>query len=326
MGNRNRNRNQGNQTAPASSEKLMNEQVKQPQDGAASVDDSANASAVVNNGTADQSQQASDSVEPGTSTTQPEAGTQSESTDAGTAQSDTTAAAGDVKEETSKIPPPPPVQNVVTPPPEQPVQQTIATPPPEQPAVMLKQAPAPVKPTLVTPPPSSPVVQNTQPPAQPSTALSGPTKYEEVNRALAGVPTNKLGVIHFLTEYSVAMAPRRPITDKEGSLMQKHLFDAIIGLINKEDEHFTQLWSAVLRYVEKEINGVFSHTHAFRFMDNVPLNPEQCQALASLLHLLRLTAAPASRKDNLKQVSLDKTLQVGVTDSGRQRVLAFYAD
>jgi hypothetical protein len=306
--NRNKPRNQqgsqaGGQTNNSTSEKPMNDEVKQPQDGAAAAGagDSTNAPAVLNNGTVDQSQQASDSVEAGTTTAEPSADTGSQPESAGTdAAKPDAAPQTDVKD----ITPPPP-------------QQTVVTPPPSQPVV--------AKATVVTPPPPAPVVQSTQASAQPSTALSGPTKYDEVNRALAGVPANKLGIIHFLTEYSAKMAPRRPVTEKDGALMQKQLFDAIISLINKEDEHFTQLWSAVLRYVEKEISGVFSHTHAFRFMDNVPLNPEQCQAFASLMHLLRLTGAPSSRQENLKQVSLDKTLQVGVTDSGRQRVLAFYA-
>lgn len=280
----------------------MNEQVKSPEAGAApdSAADSAAAPGVDNVGAADQSQQTGDAGAVGAESG---AGTeaQPESAFAGAAGSDasTESFVSASKGEDGK--------SVVI--------ETVVTP-------------APVAPKVVTPPPPAPapVVQTTSAPAQPSSALSGPTKYEEVNRALAGVPANKLGIIHFLTEYSAAMAPRRPITDKDGSVLQAQLYNQLINLINKEEEHFSQLWSGVLRYVEKEITGVFSHTHAFRFMDNIPLNPDQQSAFASLIHLLRLTGPVQSRKENLKQVSLDKTLQKGVTDSGRQRVLAFYAD
>lgn len=270
----------------------MNDQVKDNESGAPAADaaGSTNAPDAVNNGIADQSVSNAGADASAAASAAVEPGTNTAAPESGNAA------------------------------PETPSEQ--ATPPvvidPPAPAVPVAQPPAPVV---------KPVVQTTvAPAAQPSAALSGPTKYEEVNRALAGVPKGKLGIIHFLTEYSVAMAPRKPITPSEGGHQQAQLYHALINLINKEDEHFKQIFSAVLRYVEMEIEGVFSHTHAFRFTDVVPLNAEQRSAFNSLVWMLRLTASPKDRKEGLKQVSLEKSLQKGVTDAGRQRVLAFYND
>lgn len=162
--------------------------------------------------------------------------------------------------------------------------------------------------------------------ASPSAALAGPTKYDEVNRLLAGVPKGKLGIIHFLVEYSRDLAPRKPIVDKDGAHMQAQLYTQLTNLINKEDEHFKELFSAVLRFVEMEIKGAFSQIHAFRWMDHVPLNADQREGFCNLMHLLRLTGPVASRKVNIKSVSLQKSLSKGITDAGRARVLSFYND
>ena len=126
----------------------------------------------------------------------------------------------------SSIEPPPAVTTVATPPPEAPAaKQVEATPPP---------APAPVSVT-------KPVVQEAEVAVE-----GGITKYADINRVIASVPKAKHAIIHFLTEYAADMAPRRPIPETTGAVYQADLYRALHNLINKEDEHFKPLFTAVL--------------------------------------------------------------------------------
>ena len=158
----------------------------------------------------------------------------------------------------------------------------------------------------------------------PSESVAGITPYADVNRLLAGVPKAKHGIIHFLLEYARDMAPKRPVTPERGGSYQADLYRALHALINKEDEHFRPLFTAVLRVFEHEANGCFRATHVFRFMENVKLNKDERHSFSALIDMLRLLGPVEGRKDAAKQVDLSKTLAKNMSDVGRSRVLSYF--
>lgn len=302
MGNRNKNRNR----QQSSTESKMDD--TKPQEQGAGTDagavGTANAPAVDNNGIADQSQQASDAVQPGTTTAEPESGADAQSESAGAG------AEGSGAAET-----PQPV--IETPPPV----QTIATPPPEAPAAKIETPPAPPAPVAPVAPVAAvkPVVQET-----PASSEGGLTPYEDINRIVANVPKAKLALIHFLMEYARDMAPRRPIPEAQGAAYQVNLYRQLHVLINKEDEHFRELFTAVLMFFKHEASRCFAASHAFRFQENIKLNPDERASFNSLIDMLRLLGPTEGRDEAGKQVSIKKALAKNMTDTGRNRVISYF--
>lgn len=290
MGNRNKNRNR-----TTSTESKMDENKPQGQDAGtdAGAAGDTSAPAVDNNGTNDQSAAVGDAVEPGTPTVEP-----------GTADSQPESSGDAAPQSTAETPAP----VIETPPPV----QTIATPPPEAPAAKVVAPAAPVAQV-------APVVKESE-----AASEGGITQYADINRVLSNVPKAKLAIIHFLTEYARDMAPRRPIPETTGAIYQADLYKQLHVLINKEDEHFHPLFTAVLMFFKHEAERCFSATHAFRFMDTVKLNKDERASFNSLIDMLRILGPVEGRKENAKQVSLEKALAKNMTDTGRSRILSYF--
>lgn len=146
----------------------------------------------------------------------------------------------------------------------------------------------------------------------------------EADRALKDVPSSSLTGILRIVEYIKKMNPKKPIEVSEGAKLQAALFRVIQSTINKEEKHFKQIFSAMLAIFLHEKNGVFHESCLFRFMDNVPLNGNEIKAFTRLLNLMKLTCSKESRAVTLKQVDIGKTLQYGLTDDGRRKLIDFY--
>lgn len=200
---------------------------------------------------------------------------------------------------------------------------SIDLPPPAPKKDDVLPPPAPKLQPSIAPTPDAPkaaaVVQEL-----PSSSIAGFTPHENVNRLLAEVPKSKHGIIHFMVEYARDMAPRRPIPANEGAAYQVNLYRQLHALINKEDEHFRPLFTAVLRMFENEADGCFRASHAFRFMELVSLNRDERESFNSLIDALRLLGPVQGRKEAARQVSLSKALAKNMTDSGRSRILSYF--
>jgi len=207
----------------------------------------------------------------------------------------------------------------------QPEPEVVITPAPAPALQAVLPPPAPKLQPSIAPTPDAPkavvaaVVQEL-----PSSSITGITPHENVNRLLAEVPKSKHGIIHFLVEYARDMAPRRPIPTAEGASYQVNLYRQLHALINKEDEHFRPLFTAVLRMFENEADGCFRASHAFRFMESVSLNRDERESFNSLIDALRLLGPVQGRKEAGTQISLSKVLAKNMTDSGRSRVLSYF--
>lgn len=128
-----------------------------------------------------------------------------------------------------------------------------------------------------------------------------------------------------LTTYIQAVAPRKPVTTEELVRAQTSLYRVISQVINGlEGEDFTGAWGYLLQMAHAHRKGVFSEIYLFRGFEDIVLPEAERKAFQRLLNLIKLTADPKSRQIALKQVDITKTLELGLTEPGRQRVLGFY--
>lgn len=127
-----------------------------------------------------------------------------------------------------------------------------------------------------------------------------------------------------VTGYVAAMAPGLPVQLKDALVQQVVLYRALTNAINKTDTDFRAVWNTILRLFLEHKDGVFSERYVYRHFDNVALELNDRRAFQRLLNLAILTADPKSRSLALKQIDMQKTLEFGVTEEGRSRILGFY--
>ena len=202
----------------------------------------------------------------------------------------------------------------------------------EAPASAPAPAPAPalapaIAPKVVAPAPVKKPVAVVQPkPAAAAPVEDFPkvTGFPEVDRLLKNVPaTNQTGILRIM-DYIAAMHPKRPMDEKSGARAQAMLYKVLQNTINREDEHFRAIFSAILMLFEVEPTGVFKEVNLFRFMDQVELTQSDRKAFERILNLIKVMGPKEGRAQAVKQVSFDNSLRFGLTEQGRQRVLDFF--
>lgn len=142
-------------------------------------------------------------------------------------------------------------------------------------------------------------------------------------------PSNTFGavggrVMSVLATYADKMAPRKPVTDALVIEQQRLLFEALSKTINDSEGDFEALMKAVMAWFEQHRAGVCHETRLFRGMDNIPLSVQDRSAFQRLLNMFKLLSEPQGRKLAIKQVDLNTTLQYGVTENGKNRVMNFF--
>lgn len=130
--------------------------------------------------------------------------------------------------------------------------------------------------------------------------------------------------LHEIAEYMLSMQPKKPIQHDAGARKQVVLYRAIVRLINNTGDDFQTAFSTLLNLFHKHRAGVFHETSVFRFTEHIGLNKEESTSFLRLLNLLKLTADPKGRGVALKQVRLEDTLEFGINDAGKQRILEFF--
>lgn len=128
-----------------------------------------------------------------------------------------------------------------------------------------------------------------------------------------------------LERYMEKMKPGMPVNNDEGARNQYQLWRTIQSVIeNSSPEEFNKLWYIVLVYFKNFRTGALGERYVFRFSEYWIQSEEDLATFQRILNLIILTADPSTREKNLKQVSLPRTLEKGLTDFGRQRLLSFY--
>lgn len=175
------------------------------------------------------------------------------------------------------------------------------------------QAPAPVAPPKVF------VAEAAKP------VVANASSAEQLANILKSVPAANQIDINRIQTYLDRMAPKRPIDSKAGSVEQVALYRAVQNIINRQEEFFTPLFSAVL-FLFKTYgrDGALSDRYRMRFMDNIALPVGDRKAFANITQMLHILADPKSRNLAMKQVSMERALENGLTAEGRDRVLNYF--
>ena len=129
-----------------------------------------------------------------------------------------------------------------------------------------------------------------------------------------------------IVEYMEAMKPGKAMTSIEGAKRQAKLYYAIRNIIEHSGDAFNVAFTALLKIVEKNDHpgGVFYDTYVMRFVENLALTTNDIHAFRRIINLLKILAPVKGRAEAAKQVSFTKSLQFGLTDEGRQRILTYF--
>lgn len=128
-----------------------------------------------------------------------------------------------------------------------------------------------------------------------------------------------------LEDYANAMRPGLYVRPAEGAKLQLKLYRVIERLFNRfSNEDFQATMPVVLNWFKEHSNGVTDDAYLFRFTPEWTATPQERDAFIRLAKLLQLTADPKARTQILSNMNLDYYLETGLSEAGRERLLAFY--
>lgn len=128
-----------------------------------------------------------------------------------------------------------------------------------------------------------------------------------------------------LEDYANAMRPGLYVRPVEGAKLQLKLYRVIERLFNRfSNEDFQATMPVVLNWFKEHSNGVTGDAYLFRFTPEWTATPQERDAFIRLAKLLQLTADPKARTQILSNMNLDYYLETGLSEAGRERLLAFY--
>lgn len=137
--------------------------------------------------------------------------------------------------------------------------------------------------------------------------------------------TTQKNLIAALDKYLEDLKPRKPIANNKGADTQYLFWKTLWSVVeHSTQEEFKSLWTIVLAYFDKYKNDAFNERYVYRFAEYWNANVDELTAFQRLLNLIHLTADPKQRSLGLKQVNVDKSLEMIFSEQGRQKVLNFY--
>ena len=145
-----------------------------------------------------------------------------------------------------------------------------------------------------------------------------------IDRLIATKNQVAINAIESIKDYMVKMGPGKTMMPEEGNRYQVSLFRAIRSVIEFTGEDFQLSMVLMLRLFDEYKDDVFHERYVFRFMDSVPLNQDERRAFERILNLIKIAAAVPGRKEALRQVNFQKTLQYVFTEDSKQKVLSFF--
>lgn len=141
---------------------------------------------------------------------------------------------------------------------------------------------------------------------------------------LKSVPSTNQTDINRILMYIGRMKPGRPIDSKTGVNEQVALYRSIQNIINRQEDYFTQLFTALLYLFQAEGTGALGDRYRMRFMDSVTLHAGDRKGFQYLTQMLHMLADLQSRDVMMSQINMELALQNGLTPDGRTRVLNYF--
>lgn len=170
-----------------------------------------------------------------------------------------------------------------------------------------------------------------QAPALPQTirpqqaAAAAPDLLDEVQRILKDVPPTNHFTVLAIVEYCKKASLKNSNDVKTLAVMNVGLWRNITNLINKQDEYFDPLFTALLRVFHLESKNSMSEIAINRGIEHMVLSKQDLAGYMRITTLLRLAADPKSRKQVIKTaVNVPAALRNGLTQEGAARVVAYF--
>lgn len=137
-------------------------------------------------------------------------------------------------------------------------------------------------------------------------------------------------LIYTIEKYVSDMKPGKPLKFHEGATHQINLWKAISSLISHTShDEFSALWGLLLLLVHVHKDGVFHDRYVFRFShpdtnSPSPWRDTDLTAFQRIMSIIKISADPETRHNTTKQVHLERSLEVGFTESDVQKLINFY--
>lgn len=137
--------------------------------------------------------------------------------------------------------------------------------------------------------------------------------------------THEKALINALKTYVSTMAPGQTMDPDAGASRQYHLWMSLRSVIQAAPEQeFKRLWSIVLAFAEKYKDAAFGERYVMRFAEYWRQDTDELTAFQRLINLIKLTCDPQTREKGLRQVDLTRSLDKGLSEQGRSRIISFY--
>lgn len=146
---------------------------------------------------------------------------------------------------------------------------------------------------------------------------------DELTKSGNGIAIN---VFAGIEQYLKDMKPGRPMKSVDGARHQVLLYRTIQMAINQTKTDFPKVFATVLKVFadNQGKGGATNGQYLFRFTENLAMSPEDREGFTRLMNMLSVAAPVQNRAMALKQIDFPRTLQYGVSDEGRRRLLAFF--
>jgi hypothetical protein len=128
---------------------------------------------------------------------------------------------------------------------------------------------------------------------------------------------------NIFNEYEKNMRPKRPIDPNKGGELQTTLYQTLVR-VAQTNVNFNENWSYILSRFYENPNGVYNINYVLRFVDKMNVTKQDLTLFTRLINLLIVTCDRSKIKDNLRKVSLEKTLADVASNNIRSNILGFY--
>lgn len=174
------------------------------------------------------------------------------------------------------------------------------------------------------------------PPEPPAPDPFEPIFNKALERAKATGTDLTKELVSFMQKYVVDMKydQKNEMDPNKGAAYQKNFCRMIMKVIEKstgkviidgrEQDEFRQNWIVLLTFFWFYRKGALGPKEVNRFAANWQNADEGVTIFQRLVNLCLLSANPADRPKTLKQADILRTLDLGLTQEGKERVIGFY--
>jgi hypothetical protein len=173
---------------------------------------------------------------------------------------------------------------------------------------------------------TSPEVVVTQS-AAPAVLDTSPKSKSDIDQYFENIRTgNNKSLEDLLADLNTYVSNMKPGLIKnpdDGARQQRTLWLLIRKVASLPSDKFRGSWTLLLNFAYA--NECFTERYIYRFSENWIWNTDELSAFQRIINLILLTKDFTTRKDGLKQVNLDRSLESIFTQEEKQNIITFYS-